>query len=108
MHVHSEQDTISVSLYLVAGVNPASLHLRYFRTKYYPLSKNFRVLRVPHSDGFSVDEITRVTMHIAVVCPSFAFVDTLAEYRREFSEEISRVIVNMPSGLIPSSLMLND
>ncbi|KAJ2105537.1 hypothetical protein GGI16_002312, partial [Coemansia sp. S142-1] len=56
---------------LAAWVNPASLHLRYFRAKYYPLNKCFRVLRVMHSNGFSVEEVARIAMHIAVVCPGF-------------------------------------
>ncbi|KAJ2052045.1 hypothetical protein GGH13_008540 [Coemansia sp. S155-1] len=93
---------------LAAWVNPASLHLRYFRAKYYPLNKCFRVLRVMHSSGFSVEEVARIAMHIAVVCPGFEFVDLPPVYRREFSEEISRVMVNMPFGLLPSSLLLNN
>ncbi|KAJ2046690.1 hypothetical protein GGH13_009295 [Coemansia sp. S155-1] len=93
---------------LAAWVSPASLHLRYFRAKYYPLNKCFRVLRVLHLNDFSVEEVARIAMHIAVVCPGFEFVDLPPVYHREFSEEISRVMVNMPFGLLPSSLLFNN
>ncbi|KAJ2054707.1 hypothetical protein GGH13_008116 [Coemansia sp. S155-1] len=63
---------------------------------YYPLSKKFKVLRVLGTDVPLVDEVASVAMHIAVVCPNFAFVDLPHEHRKEFSLEIARAIAKRP------------
>ncbi|KAJ2883629.1 hypothetical protein H4R27_002634 [Coemansia aciculifera] len=76
--------------------NPGISCLGCFRKRYYPLSKRFKVLRVRHTDESSVEEIAYVAMHIAVVCPSFAFVDLPLEHRKEFSQEIARAMANRP------------
>ncbi|KAJ2861078.1 hypothetical protein GGH94_005136, partial [Coemansia aciculifera] len=81
---------------LAAGVDLKSAWLTYFRKKKYPLSKSFRVLRVPYSANFSVEEIARVAVHIAVACPSFAFVDIPLEHRKAFGREIAWAMVNRP------------
>ncbi|KAJ2463329.1 hypothetical protein GGI03_003910 [Coemansia sp. RSA 2337] len=81
---------------LTIGTNPESSCLRCFRKKYYPLSKKFKVLRILGTDVPLVDEVASVAMHIAVVCPNFAFVDLLPEHRKEFSQEIARTIAKRP------------
>ncbi|KAJ2040256.1 hypothetical protein H4S03_001138 [Coemansia sp. S3946] len=74
----------------------AAIKQQCFRKKYYPLSKKFKVLRILGTDVPLVDEVASVAMHIAVVCPNFAFVDLLPEHRKEFSQEIARTIAKRP------------
>ncbi|KAJ2466672.1 hypothetical protein GGI03_001974 [Coemansia sp. RSA 2337] len=56
---------------------------------YYPLSVNFRKLRVPYAANASADVIARVAMLIAVLCPNLMYVDISPELRKDFSREIS-------------------
>ncbi|KAJ2752364.1 hypothetical protein GGI19_003880 [Coemansia pectinata] len=83
-----------------AGENAMSLCLNSFRTEQHHLSKNFRVLRVPHTANFSAEKIAHVANFLAVICPSFAFVDLPLEHCKDFSQEIARAMVNRPNGLL--------
>ncbi|KAJ2750770.1 hypothetical protein GGI19_004910 [Coemansia pectinata] len=80
---------------LAAGENAMNSLLSSPR-KHFPLSKNFRVLRVPFTANFSAEHVARVAVHIAVLCPRFAFVDILPEHRKAFGREIAWAMVNKP------------
>ncbi|KAJ2432069.1 hypothetical protein GGF41_000220, partial [Coemansia sp. RSA 2531] len=56
---------------------------------HYPLSVNFRKLRVPYTANALADVIARVAMLIAVLCPSLTYVDISPELRKDFSREIA-------------------
>ncbi|KAJ2056446.1 hypothetical protein GGI08_003868 [Coemansia sp. S2] len=87
-----------------ASVNDISSQLSSLREKQFTLSKNFRVLRIPHSDEISVNEIVRVACFVAVLCPRFLFVDIPPEYRSEFCRDISWAMVHLPYGPYASSI----
>ncbi|KAJ2431262.1 hypothetical protein GGF41_000626 [Coemansia sp. RSA 2531] len=75
-------------------LDPLNLHIRRFRSSRHPLSKNFRVLRVVYTVDDTVEDIARVAMYIAIVCPRFAFVDIPPEHREAFNREIASARVN--------------
>ncbi|KAJ2108162.1 hypothetical protein GGI16_001244 [Coemansia sp. S142-1] len=87
-----------------ASVNDISSQLSSLREKQFTLSKNFRVLRIPHSDEISVNEIVRVVCYVAILCPRFSFVDIPPEYRSEFCRYISWAMVHLPYGPYASSI----
>ncbi|KAJ2813539.1 hypothetical protein H4S07_000611 [Coemansia furcata] len=63
--------------------------------KYYPLSKNFRTLRVAcPNHSVTTEEVAYAAMLIAVVCPNFGQVDLPSEKRRDFGREIAWAMVN--------------
>ncbi|KAJ2112172.1 hypothetical protein IW146_004809 [Coemansia sp. RSA 922] len=59
--------------------SPSILH-----GKHYPLSRNFRVLRVSSVADADIGKVSIVAMQIAVVCPSFAYMDIPLEPRKGF------------------------
>ncbi|KAJ2056772.1 hypothetical protein GGI17_006020 [Coemansia sp. S146] len=59
--------------------HPSALHERYF-----PLSNNFRVLRVSSVVNIDIGIVSIVAMQIAVICPNFAYVDLPLEVRKAF------------------------
>ncbi|KAJ2840847.1 hypothetical protein FBU31_000074 [Coemansia sp. 'formosensis'] len=73
---------------------PVSEHPSHLHTKYYPLSKNFRMLRVPRSYNTSIEAVAYTAMLIAVLCPNFVQVDLPSEQRRDFGREIAWASVN--------------
>ncbi|KAJ2044972.1 hypothetical protein GGI08_006948 [Coemansia sp. S2] len=66
------------------------------RSKNYPLSKNFRVLRVHHTTGASASTIAKISMLVAIACPNFSHVDMPSELRNPFSREIAWATCNRP------------
>ncbi|KAJ2747605.1 hypothetical protein GGI19_006333, partial [Coemansia pectinata] len=72
-----------------AGTIPASERPSNLDSKYYPLSRNFRVLRVPYSAQSSAKKIAIVAMQIAILCPNFLYVDIAPELRNVFSHEVA-------------------
>ncbi|KAJ2866565.1 hypothetical protein GGH94_001457 [Coemansia aciculifera] len=72
-----------------AGTIPASERPSNLDSKYYPLSRNFRVLRVPYSAQSSAKKIAIVAIQIAILCPNFLYVDIAPEFRNVFSREVA-------------------
>ncbi|KAJ2243855.1 hypothetical protein GGI13_006447 [Coemansia sp. RSA 455] len=63
--------------------------------QYYPLSTNFRMLRVAHlSDTITTEDIAYAAMLIAILCPNFVQVDLPLKQRRDFGREIAWAMVN--------------
>ncbi|KAJ2351278.1 hypothetical protein GGH92_001920, partial [Coemansia sp. RSA 2673] len=96
---------------LVAGVKPTGVYLESLREKHYPLSKCFRVLRLSPRCSIRFEKLASVAVHIAILCPSFAFVDMPSNYRKAFSREIAWNMVNKPFDSYASSfrhLMFQD
>ncbi|KAJ1916705.1 hypothetical protein LPJ71_001916 [Coemansia sp. S17] len=96
---------------LVAGVKPTGVYLESLREKHYPLSKCFRVLRLSPRCSIRFEKLASVAVHIAILCPSFAFVDMPPHYRKAFSREIAWNMVNKPFDSYASSfrhLMFQD
>ncbi|KAJ2254136.1 hypothetical protein GGI13_002324 [Coemansia sp. RSA 455] len=96
---------------LVAGVKPTGVYLQGLCEKHYPLSKFFKVLRLSPRCSIRFEKLASVAVHIAILCPSFAFVDMPPNYRKSFSREIAWNMVNKPFDSYASSfrhLMFQD
>ncbi|KAJ2038825.1 hypothetical protein H4S03_002084 [Coemansia sp. S3946] len=81
---------------LADRVTPESKYPSSLRSKNYPLSKNFRVLRVHHTTGASASTIAKISMLVAIACPNFSYVDMPSELRNPFSREIAWATSNRP------------
>ncbi|KAJ2011749.1 hypothetical protein GGI14_006056 [Coemansia sp. S680] len=81
---------------LADKVAPESTYPSSLRSMNYPLSKNFRLLRVPHASTASACTIAKISMLVAIVCPNFAHVDMAPELRNAFSREIAWGTCNRP------------
>ncbi|KAJ1900346.1 hypothetical protein LPJ71_005824 [Coemansia sp. S17] len=81
---------------LADKVAPESTYPSSLRSTNYPLSKNFRLLRVPHASTASACTIAKISMLVAIVCPNFAHVDMAPELRNAFSREIAWGTCNRP------------
>ncbi|KAJ2019271.1 Spliceosome-associated protein 49 [Coemansia sp. S680] len=58
--------------------------------QYYPLSTNFRMLRVAYlSDTITTEAIAYAAMLIAILCPNFVQVNLPLKQRRDFGREIA-------------------
>ncbi|KAJ2257873.1 hypothetical protein GGI13_000778 [Coemansia sp. RSA 455] len=66
------------------------------RTKHYPLSNNFRKLRVLDSSAIPAQDIAYVSMLLAVMCPKFGHVDLSSKLRYTFNREIAWAMINDP------------
>ncbi|KAJ1916843.1 hypothetical protein LPJ71_001897 [Coemansia sp. S17] len=66
------------------------------RTKHYPLSNNFRKLRVLDSSDIPAQDIAYVGMLLAVMCPKFGHVDLSSKLRYTFNREIAWAMINDP------------
>ncbi|KAJ2873295.1 hypothetical protein GGH93_003322 [Coemansia aciculifera] len=66
------------------GLIPENEHPSTLYEKYYPLSKNFRVLHVPSVANADIGRVSIVAMQLSVVCPNFAYVDLPLELRKGF------------------------
>ncbi|KAJ2050248.1 hypothetical protein GGI08_005540 [Coemansia sp. S2] len=75
---------------------PANDRPSILRAKYYPLSSNFRVLRVPNIADHSVSMVADAAKIIAILCPNFAQVDLPLKLRNEFSREVAWAMVSDP------------
>ncbi|KAJ1905835.1 hypothetical protein GGI09_003003 [Coemansia sp. S100] len=63
--------------------------------QYYPLSTNFRMLRVAYlSDTITTEAIAYAAMLIAILCPNFVQVNLPLKQRRDFGREIAWAMVN--------------
>ncbi|KAJ2823622.1 hypothetical protein GGI24_003638, partial [Coemansia furcata] len=77
-------------------VIPANDRPSILRTRYYPLSGNFKMLRVLNVTDDSVSMVANVAKIISILCPSFAQVDLPLKLRNEFSREIAWAMVSDP------------
>ncbi|KAJ2860600.1 hypothetical protein GGH94_005406 [Coemansia aciculifera] len=66
------------------------------RTKHYPLSNNFRKLRILNSSNIPTQDIAYIGMLLAVLCPKFGHVDLSSELRYMFNREIAWAMINDP------------
>ncbi|KAJ2755158.1 hypothetical protein GGI19_001868 [Coemansia pectinata] len=66
------------------------------RTKHYPLSNNFRKLRILTSSNTPTQDIAYIGMLLAVLCPKFGHVDLSSELRYMFNREIAWAMINDP------------
>ncbi|KAJ2346043.1 hypothetical protein GGH92_003778 [Coemansia sp. RSA 2673] len=73
---------------------PASERPNSLRSAHYPLSENFRELRVPYTAASSADKTAIVVMQLAVLCPNFLYVDLPPKLRDAFSREIAWAMCN--------------
>ncbi|KAJ2067927.1 hypothetical protein GGH13_005113 [Coemansia sp. S155-1] len=74
------------------------------RTRHYPLSNNFRKLRVFDSSAIPAQDIAYVSMLLAVMCPKFGHVDLSSKLRYTFNRKIAWAIINDPFRPYSSSL----
>ncbi|KAJ2884087.1 hypothetical protein H4R27_002348 [Coemansia aciculifera] len=74
-----EESTALIS----ANERPNTLH-----AKHYPLSTNFRMLRVPKTANSKAKDIAYAAMPLAVLCPNFTHVDISPNLRNDFGREI--------------------
>ncbi|KAJ2097340.1 hypothetical protein GGI09_003886 [Coemansia sp. S100] len=75
---------------------PANDRPSILRAKYYPLSSNFRVLRVPDIADGLVSMVADAAKIIAILCPNFAQVDLSLKLRNKFSREVAWAMVSDP------------
>ncbi|KAJ2870411.1 hypothetical protein GGH93_005598 [Coemansia aciculifera] len=75
---------------------PANDRPSILRTKHYPLSSNFKVLRVSNIADASVGIVADAAKIISILCPNFAHVDLPLKLRNEFSREIAWGMVSDP------------
>ncbi|KAJ2104827.1 hypothetical protein IW146_008499 [Coemansia sp. RSA 922] len=61
--------------------------------KYYPLSKNFKTLRASRGGSVSTNKMAIAAMQIALICPSFEFVDILPGLRKDLKYKITYAMV---------------
>ncbi|KAJ2831536.1 hypothetical protein FBU31_002253 [Coemansia sp. 'formosensis'] len=64
--------------------------------RYYPLSSNFKRLDIVDDENISAKKAAAVAMQLAVICPSFAFVDVPRDIRKVIRREIAWAMVNQP------------
>ncbi|KAJ2813492.1 hypothetical protein H4S07_000644 [Coemansia furcata] len=82
--------------YLAAKVDPESTYPSGLRSTQYPLSSNFRVLRVYGKSNTSAVTVAKIAMLVAVACPNFTHVDIDPELRNMFSREIAWGMCSRP------------
>ncbi|KAJ2070242.1 hypothetical protein GGH13_004164 [Coemansia sp. S155-1] len=74
---------------------PVSERPSHLCDQYYPLSRNFRMLRVAYSVvNTTTEDIAYAAMLIAILCPNFVQVDLPLKQRRDFGREIAWAMVN--------------
>ncbi|KAJ2883487.1 hypothetical protein H4R27_002730 [Coemansia aciculifera] len=71
------------------GLIPENEHPSTLYETYYPLSSNFRKLRVPSVANADIGRVSIVAMQVAIVCPSFAYVDLPYELCEEFRGSVT-------------------
>ncbi|KAJ2875942.1 hypothetical protein GGH93_001147 [Coemansia aciculifera] len=71
------------------GLIPENEHPSTLYETYYPLSSSFRKLRVPSVANADIGRVSIVAMQIAIVCPSFAYVDLPYELCEEFRDSVT-------------------
>ncbi|KAJ2872173.1 hypothetical protein GGH93_004249 [Coemansia aciculifera] len=80
------------------GEIPTDERPKSLRSAHYPLSENFRELRVPYTAGPTADKTADktaiVAMQLAVLCPNFLYVDLSPKLRNAFSREIAWATCN--------------
>ncbi|KAJ2880499.1 hypothetical protein H4R27_004686 [Coemansia aciculifera] len=76
------------------GLIPENKHPGILHEKYYPLSSNFRVLHVPSMANTDIGRLSIVAMQIAVICPSFAYVDLPLGSGKEFRDKVTWSLEN--------------
>ncbi|KAJ2086460.1 hypothetical protein GGI09_006687 [Coemansia sp. S100] len=81
---------------LADKVAPQSKYPRSLLSTRYPLSVNFRFLRVHHTTNASASTIAKISMLVAIACPNFSHVDVAPELRNAFSREIAWGTYNRP------------
>ncbi|KAJ1910672.1 hypothetical protein LPJ71_003129 [Coemansia sp. S17] len=67
---------------------PTNERPKSLRAQHYPLSANFRVLRVPKAANSKVQNIAYTAMLLAVLCPNFIHADIPSSLRNNFGREI--------------------
>ncbi|KAJ2755973.1 hypothetical protein GGI19_001213 [Coemansia pectinata] len=78
------------------GLIPENEYPGILYEKYYPLSNNFRVVRVLRAEYSDLGDLSTVAMQIAVVCPKFMYVDLPLELREEFGDKATWSSSNDP------------
>ncbi|KAJ2073261.1 hypothetical protein GGH13_002122 [Coemansia sp. S155-1] len=78
------------------GLIPENEHPSVLHEKYYPLSIKFRVLRILGAEYTNIGKVSILAMQIAVICPTFAYVDIPPEERREFRGKVAWSSKNGP------------
>ncbi|KAJ2888146.1 hypothetical protein IWW38_004995 [Coemansia aciculifera] len=63
------------------------------RTKYYPLSHNFRYLGLSYTAGSSAETLAFNAATFSLLCPRFVYVDIPPKLRNSFSREVSWAMV---------------
>ncbi|KAJ2046077.1 hypothetical protein H4S04_005252, partial [Coemansia sp. S16] len=71
------------------GLIPENEHPSVLHDKQYPLSINFRVLRILGAEYTNIGKVSILAMQVAVICPSFARVDIPSGERNEFRGKVA-------------------
>ncbi|KAJ2629658.1 hypothetical protein GGF44_004225, partial [Coemansia sp. RSA 1694] len=95
---------IQVSASMVDSI-PASEHPSILYAKHYPLSSKFKRLSVPWDVDTSGEETAVVAVQLAVICPSFSYVDLSPKLRNAFNREVGWAALNEPFGAYADSLI---
>ncbi|KAJ2449410.1 hypothetical protein GGF42_004780 [Coemansia sp. RSA 2424] len=66
------------------------------RAEHYPLSSNFKRLRITYEADYLAEYAASAAMYLAILCPNFAHVDLPFNKRRAFSREIAWASCNPP------------
>ncbi|KAJ2908178.1 hypothetical protein GGI21_003145, partial [Coemansia aciculifera] len=83
---------------------PADDRLNRLRSKYYPLSSNFKKLNILYEADISAETVAYTAMCLVILCPSFTFLDIPPNLRNSFSREVAWAAFNRPFDAYTDSL----